>query len=64
MRTTSVEEVGSCWAHDFKGSRSCEGTLGYATCVNAVGTRGRPRKDERAFEALGSRPMVTVELMW
>ena len=45
MRTTSGEGAGSCWAHSFKGSRSVEGTPGYAASVKAVGTRGRLRKD-------------------
>ena len=63
MWTTSGEGAGSCWAHSFKGSRSVEGTHGYAASVKAVGTRGRLRKDVRAFEAAGSRPEATLEMV-
>ena len=54
MWTTSGEGAGSCWAHSFKGSMSVEGTPGYTAFVKTVGTRGRLRKDVRAFEAAGT----------
>ena len=63
MWTTSKEGAESCWADSFKGSRSVEGTPGYAASVKAVGTRGRPRKDVRAFEAAGSRLGVTLDMV-
>ena len=63
MWTTSGEGAGSCWAHSFKGSRSVEGTPGYAASVKAVGTRGRLRKDARAFEAAGSKPGTTIDMV-
>ena len=63
MWTTSGEGAGSCWAHSFKGSRSVEGTPGYAASVEAVGTRGRLRKDVRAFDAAGSRLEATLEMV-
>ena len=63
MWTTSGEGAGSCWAHSFKGSRSGEGTPGYAASVKAVGTRGRLRKDVRAFVAAGCRPRATLDMV-
>ena len=63
MWTTSREGARSCWAHSFKGSRSVEGSPGYAASVKAVGTRGRLRKDARAFEAAGSRPGTTLDMV-
>ena len=63
MWTTSGEGAGSYWAHNFKGSRSVEGTPGYAASVKAVSTRGRLRKDVRAFEATGSRRGATLDMV-
>ena len=63
MWTTSGEGAGSCWAHNFKGSRFVEGTPGYAACVKAVGTWGQLRKDVRAFEAASSRPGGTLDMV-
>ena len=63
MWTISGEGAGSCWTHSFKGSRSVEGTPGYAASVKAVGTRGRLRKDARAFEAAGSEPGTTLDMV-
>ena len=63
MCTTSGEGARSCWAHNFKGSSSVEGTPGYAASVKAVGTRGRLRKDVRAFEAASSRPGAILDMV-
>ena len=63
MWTTSGEGAWSCWAHGFQGSRSLEGIPGYAASMKAVGTRGRLRNDARDFEAAGSRPRTTLDMV-
>ena len=52
MWTTFGEGAGSCWAHNFKGSRSVEGTPGYAASVKATEER-RESLSSRSFQAWG-----------